>query len=91
MGITGVAVIQRPEGDEVGNIIKPMTWEEITKVVEVRNRLIGSMAVDHILMVDTVHGEQNIGMSDCRWVSGTTVVHQRVHGELSLSIKISEV
>jgi len=59
MGITGVAVIQGPEG------------EEITKVMEVRNRLIGSMAVDHIVMVDTVHGEQNIRMSDCRWVSGT--------------------
>ena len=42
--------------EQVVNIIKPMTGEEITKVVEVRNRLISSMAVDHIVMVDTVHG-----------------------------------
>ena len=56
MGITGIAVIQGPEGNEVGNIIKPMTGEEITKVMEVRNGFISSMAVDHIVMVDTVHG-----------------------------------
>ena len=59
MGITGVAVIQGPEG------------EEITKVMEVRNRLIGSMAVDHIMMVDTMHEGQNIGMGDCGLVSRT--------------------
>ena len=71
MGITGIAVIQGPEGDEMGNIIKPMTREEITKVMEVRNGLISSMAVDYIVMVDTMHGYQNIGMSDGRVVSRT--------------------
>ena len=54
--ITGVTVIQGPEGDEVGKIVKSMTGEEITKVMEVRNGLIGRMAVNHIVMVDTVHG-----------------------------------
>ena len=49
-------VIQGPEGDEVGNIIKPMTGEEITKVMEVRNVLISNMAVDDIVMVNTGHG-----------------------------------
>ncbi len=48
-GVTSIAVIQGPEGDKVGNIIKPMTGEEITKVMEVRKRVIGSMAVDHIV------------------------------------------
>ena len=48
-----------------------MTGEEITKVMEVRKRVIGSMAVDHIVMVNTVHREQDIGMSDCRVVSRT--------------------
>ena len=69
--ITSVAVIQSPEGDEVGNISNLLTGEEITKVMEVRNRLISSMAVDHIVMVDTVHGEQDIGMSNGRVVSRT--------------------
>ena len=56
MGITGIAVIQGPEGDEIGNIIKPMTGDEITKVMEVRTGLISSIAVDPIVMVDTVNG-----------------------------------
>ena len=56
MRITSVAVIQGPEGDKVGNIVEPMTGEEITKVMEVRKRLIGSMVLDHIMMVDTMHG-----------------------------------
>ena len=67
MGITSVAVIW----DKIGNIVEPMTGEEITKVMEVRNRLIGSMVLDHIMMVDTMHGGQNIGMGDCGLVSRT--------------------
>ena len=54
IGITSVTVIQGPEGDEVGKIVKSMTGEEITKVMEVRNVLISSMAVDHIVMVNTL-------------------------------------
>ena len=63
------------EQDAIWYIIKPMTGEEITKVMEVRNRLINSIAVDHIVMVDTVHGEQDIGMSDCRVISRTIAEH----------------
>ena len=70
-GIASVTVIQGPEGDEVGNIVKPMTGKEVTKVMEVRNGLISSMAVDHIVMVDTVHREQNVGVSDGGVVSRT--------------------
>ena len=55
-GISSVTVIQGSEGDEVGNIVKPMTGEEVTKVMEVSNGLISSMAVDRIVVVDTVHG-----------------------------------
>ena len=54
--ISSITVIQGPEGDEVGNIVKPMTGKEITKVMEVRNVLISNMAVDDIVMVDTGHG-----------------------------------
>ena len=56
MGISSITVIQGPEGDEVGNIVKPMTGKEITKVMEVRNVLISNMAVDDIVMVNTGHG-----------------------------------
>ena len=55
MGISSVTVIQGPEGDEVGNIVKPMTGKEITKVMEVRNVLISNMAVDDIVMVNPGH------------------------------------
>ena len=75
MGVRSVALIQGPEGDQVWYIIKPMIGEEITKVMDVRNRLISSMALDHIVMVDTVHEEQDIGMSDCRVISRTIAEH----------------
>ena len=71
MRITSVAVIQGPEGDKVGNIVEPMTGEEITKVMKMGKRFISSMAVDHIVMVNTGHGQQDIRMSNCWLMSGT--------------------